>query len=199
LLKAIDLCNKRRKLLESAISGPGENFSNKSCSFIAPPLLFDGKIAHFCAGSVISTRCESVTMQRRLSTLSLSIAMVAFSAIVALAAGGVFNSWKGYSKGDEVVLEWRTENEQGLRSFEIERKSPETVGYSRIGIVVARGGANSYSFTDRSAFYKSQGGKQFTYRIKAVGNTEEYSPGIVVTHEVASVRRSWGMIKELFR
>jgi hypothetical protein len=138
-------------------------------------------------------------MQRHIRILSTVALLGILGSIVALAAGNIFNSWKGYSKGDEVVLEWKTSDESGIHSFEIERKSSES-GYTRIGIVIARGSSHSYSYVDRSAFYKNQGGKQFTYRIKAMGtSTEEYSPGIVVTHEVASVRRSWGMIKELFR
>jgi hypothetical protein len=116
------------------------------------------------------------------------------------ATGDVFIYLKTISQGDQISVQWRTTNEQGIHSFEIERKSDEVVDFRRIGRVDAKGNSSLYEYIDNGAFFKSEAGKHFTYRIKAVGaNGDIYSPVSSASHEVSSVRRSWGMIKELFR
>ncbi len=115
-------------------------------------------------------------------------------------AGEVFNYVKTISEGDQITIQWRTVNEQGIHSFEIERKSEEITDFRRVGRVDAKGNNSVYEYMDNGAFFKTEAGKRFTYRIKAIGNTNElYSPISTTAHEVSSVRRSWGMIKELFR
>jgi len=126
---------------------------------------------------------------------------------IASKSGVVFGSMKAVSKGDEVQVQWNTNGELGIYNFEIERKSDEVSDFRRIGRIdsKSKGGScvncnNAYSFTDNGAFFKTEAGKQFTYRIKSVGSgSEQYSQPISVIHEVSSVKRSWGMIKELFR
>ncbi|MBL0332342.1 MAG: hypothetical protein IPP08_01630 [Chlorobiota bacterium] len=139
-------------------------------------------------------------------TLSF-IVFVVSTAIYAGKNGVVFGTMKAVSQGGEVLIQWNTASELGIYSYEIERKSSEVVDFRRIGRIdsKSKGGNcmncnNNYSYTDNGAFFKNETGKQFIYRIKSVGtNGEQYSQPIMIIHEVSSVKRSWGMIKELFR
>ena len=136
---------------------------------------------------------------KRIAGLTIAGVLLCLGTIIA--AGNVFLSVKAESRGEEIVLEWNTGGETGFHTFEIERKSNEVPTYRRIGQIVAKGDNGSYRFVDNGAFYKTNADKEFTYRVKAVGSmVEQYSPPVTVSHQVvSSVKRSWGMIKELFR
>lgn len=135
--------------------------------------------------------------------LLLSLTGVIFVGMGTLfAVSNVFRSIKAESKGEEIEIEWKTTGEQGFHTFEVERRSNEVPTYRRIGSVVAKGSGDIYTFVDNGAFFRTNADKEFTYRIKAVGSSglEQYSPPVTVSHKVvSSVKRSWGMIKELFR
>ncbi len=116
------------------------------------------------------------------------------------AVQGVFGSVKATPYGDEILIQWETVNESGVQGFEVERRSDEITEFRKLIRLDGKGSATSYRYVDDGAFFKSASGKRFTYRVKAVGSSfYQYSPTISITHEVSSVRKSWGMIKELFR
>ncbi len=132
---------------------------------------------------------------------SIIVLACLFATVLSAAAfGDIFSFVKATSQGDEIKVQWRSSAESNIHSYEIERKSDEVTDFRRLGRIEARGDGSSYSYIDNGAFYKSQAGKEFTYRVKAIGTLGEYySPVVTVSHEVSSVKRSWGMIKELFR
>ncbi len=131
---------------------------------------------------------------------SLSLLLLAVSCVTAVAMQSLFSYVKASPYGDEVLIQWQTQDESNIQSFEIERKSDEAMDYKKIGRIDAKGRGGVYTYIDNGAFYKTEKATQFTYRLKGVGNgTQLYSPTITITHEVSSVRKSWGMIKELFR
>ena len=120
----------------------------------------------------------------------------------AIAGNGIFRTIKAESKGEEIQIIWKTAQDPQFHTFEVERRSNEVPTYRRIGSIVARSSGGTYSFVDNGAFFKTDADKEFTYRIRAIGNSgvEQYSPPVTVSHKVvSSVKRSWGMIKELFR
>lgn len=133
-----------------------------------------------------------------LTALTLSLLLTA----TAVAGSGLFRSIKAESKGGEIEIVWKTAGDATFHTYEVERRSNEVPTYRRIGSIVVRGSGGSYSFVDNGAFFRTDADKEFTYRIRAIGNggVEEYSPPVTVSHRVvSSVKRSWGMIKELFR
>jgi hypothetical protein len=137
-----------------------------------------------------------------MNVVRYSIVLLALLCIAFPATGtqSIFNYVKASPYGDEVLLQWETMEESGIKSFEIERKSDETVNYSMIARIDPKGRKSVYNYIDNGAFYKTDAGKHFTYRLKAVGSgTDQFSPAITITHDVSGVRKSWGMIKELFR
>ncbi|MGE3801032.1 MAG: hypothetical protein AB7H80_08435 [Candidatus Kapaibacterium sp.] len=138
---------------------------------------------------------------KRLILISLMSLMV-IGIGTAYAVSNVFRSIKAESKGEEIQIEWKTTGDNSFHTFEIERRSNEVPSYRRIGSIVAKESADGYTFVDNGAFFRTSGDKEFTYRVKAVGagGLEQYSPPVTVSHKVvSSVKRSWGMIKELFR
>jgi hypothetical protein len=119
---------------------------------------------------------------------------------VAYANPSVFSYFRAVAQNDDIVLQWRSMSETGVQYFDIERSSEDVPEFRRLERIAARGTPTSYSYTDNGAFYKPTTGKRFSYRIRATGSAgDQYSPVQTVVHEVSSVKRSWGMIKELFR
>lgn len=137
-----------------------------------------------------------MNISRRLTLTTLLIAALAATTSI----GATFVLLRAVPAGDDITIQWRVENENGVTAFEIERRSDDVTEYRRLGRITARGSGTTYSFVDETAFLKPQTGKRFTYRVRTVySNGALYSPEISVLHEVSSVKRSWGMIKELFR
>lgn len=137
---------------------------------------------------------------KKINAIVLTLGLLASA--TALASNGIFRSIKAESKGSEIEIVWKTDADATFHTYEVERRSNEVPTYRRIGSLVVRGSGGTYSFVDNGAFFKTDADKEFTYRIRAIGNSgeEQYSPPVTVSHKVvSSVRRSWGMIKELFR
>lgn len=81
--------------------------------------------------------------------------------------------------------------------------------FKRLGSVQARGAQQAYRFIDENALVAStnggnstvQGGSVYVYRLKIIDVNDKatFSNTISVSHTISSVRRTWGMIKEMFR
>ncbi len=111
------------------------------------------------------------------------------------------------SDGKTITIEWKSSTERSITRYEVERASTD-LQYRYIATIDARGGQSSYRYTDEDAFMKQTGETpsvaqltKYSYRLKYVGsdNTINYSNSVSVAHNVSSVRRTWGMIKEIFR
>lgn len=137
---------------------------------------------------------------RTLGLSTLIIALLLTTGAVVVAMQGVFNYVKVSPQGDEISVQWQSANESGIQSYEIERSSEDVTDFRRLSRVDARGNGSTYVYVDDGAFYKTNSSKRFTYRVKAVGSSvQQYSPTVTISHDVSGVRKSWGMIKELFR
>ena len=107
---------------------------------------------------------------------------------------------------DVVNLEWSTNSETNVSHFEIERST--SLGFRTIGTQKANGRPSIYKFTDSDSFTKSslqdelQSPNSATYRLKIVytNNSQNvYSDEATVYRNVSNIRRTLGMIKEMFR
>mgnify|MGYP002784530441 CR=1 FL=1 len=113
------------------------------------------------------------------------------------------------SDGRAITIEWRSSQEQSVNLYEVERSPANQNDFKRIGAVQARGSQQSYRFIDENALVAStsggnattQGGAVYVYRLKIIDVNDKvsYSNTISVSHTISSVRRTWGMIKEMFR
>lgn len=118
---------------------------------------------------------------------------------------------KGHADADAITLDWQSGTETGVKSYAIERSSINSDDFREIGSTVATGNNSSYHYRDASATSMQQQGTSgsgnnaplsdlFKYRLKInYGNAVSYSQTITVTRPSAGVKRTWGMIKEMFR
>ena len=111
------------------------------------------------------------------------------------------------SDGKTITIEWKSTTERGITRYEVERASADQQ-YRFVATVDATGGSSLYHYTDEDAFMKQTGENpsisqltKYTYRLKYIGNdnSTSYSNSVSVAHNVSGVRRTWGMIKEMFR
>lgn len=138
------------------------------------------------------------------------IAFVIFFVLTAIAlvfaSDGVIKSFSAESGGDYVTIKWSTDNEANVKQYDVERSAADN-NFKKIHQKIPQGISNNYSFVDEEAFMKQdvnpelQSQKVYSYRIKVVykDNTNSYTDEAYVAHKPSSIRRTWGMIKEMFR
>ena len=118
---------------------------------------------------------------------------------------------KGHVESDGITLDWQSNNEFGVRTYIIERSEINSDNYKELGTLVATGSNSTYHYRDVNFSGMAQQGASsgstnkplsdlFKYRLKInYGNVISYSQTITVTRPSAGVKRTWGMIKEMFR
>ncbi len=123
----------------------------------------------------------------------------------AYAVESLLQSFTARSTGASVTIEWRTSSDAALSSFEVERAGSDNV-FRFVSTVPARGASQVHSYVDEDVFAKGDGSNeiqnnQLQYRLKLVrpDRSYTYSNSVAVTHSVSSIKRTWGMIKEMFR
>lgn len=117
--------------------------------------------------------------------------------VVASATLVLFNA---HSEGDNIVLSWQTSSEDGIRDFVVQRRTVDGAFFD-IDVIKARGDNSFYTYTDEDVFAKEN--NLFVYRLKMIDFNPNvpptYSDEVTVSHNVSSVKRTWGSIKALFR
>lgn len=108
-----------------------------------------------------------------------------------------------------VVLEWKSANENSVVRYDVERASGDEQEFKFIATVSPKGVNSPYQYVDADAFMREKAAAEdqhiaattYRYRLKilAKGTDPTYSNTATVSHSVSSVRRTWGMIKEMFR
>lgn len=134
------------------------------------------------------------------------ILILLFISIGYLFAAEIFEYLRATSNGKVITIEWKAISETNISQYEIERSSSKQP-FTRITTIDAKGYPNNYKYTDEEAFLRGDDDEKvmtnnnFTYRIKVIhkDNSFNYSNTVSVIHNVSSIRRTWGMIKELFK
>ncbi|MCX7736513.1 MAG: hypothetical protein N2319_07340 [Candidatus Kapabacteria bacterium] len=134
------------------------------------------------------------------------ILLLLFISIGYLLAAEIFEYFRATSNGKVITIEWKATSETNISLYEIERSSSKQP-FTRIASIEAKGYPNNYRYTDEEAFLRGDDlekvlkNNNFTYRIKVIhkDNSFTYSNTVNVLHNVSSIRRTWGMIKELFK
>ncbi len=137
-----------------------------------------------------------------------SIIILFLLGTAALYAGNVLDYFKAWSDGNSVVVEWRCPSELSISRFELQRSSDD-VNFSTVETFNARGAGYTYKFTDEDVFFKDgepgsdtpQAETKYSYRLKIINvdNSFVLSSSVTVKPNISSIRRTWGMIKEMFR
>lgn len=121
--------------------------------------------------------------------------------LTSIALSGVIRegTMQARSDGSNVTIQWGSTDESGVKEFVIERSSGTSGEFISIAVVTKQGSNSFYEYIDRSAFKTT--GSIYQYRIKSVKTNggAEYSAVITVSHNVSSVKRTWGSLKAMFR
>lgn len=141
-----------------------------------------------------------------MKTTLLTVAALLTSVVTLWAVQITLQSFTARSESGAVKVEWRSATEVGLDRYELERAGDDQV-FRTVAVVDAKGSNQSYSYLDEEAFGKRDGTDgsiaktYFTYRLKMVldDRTATYSNTTGVSHSVSGIKRTWGMIKEMFR
>ncbi len=134
------------------------------------------------------------------------LALFAAATVVAYGVQVSLQYFNAKSNGTSISLEWKSTAESNLMQYEIERAGEDNQ-FRYVATVQARGSNSVYTYRDDEAFGKGDGNdgsvarNYFTYRLKMVTpeRSASYSSAIGVTHNVSGIKRTWGMIKEMFR
>lgn len=135
-----------------------------------------------------------------------SIAVLVLSSLAAWAVQVTIQSFTARSTGTSIVVEWKSAAEPDVTSYELERAGDDQV-FRHVSTVTAKGSNQPYTYSDDEAFGKKDGTdgsvarNYFTYRLKIVRVDKSfvYSNTIGVNHNVSGIKKTWGMIKEMFR
>jgi hypothetical protein len=138
-------------------------------------------------------------------SLLLIIAIICFSLNARAASVIRDGSLEGRSDGNNITVQWATDDESGVKEFSIERRAGTSGDFIEIGTLTPKGNGSFYEFIDQSAFKAGStpdiAADLYQYRLRIINtdNTFSYSSVISVSHTVSSVKRTWGSLKAMFR
>ncbi len=139
--------------------------------------------------------------------IKILILILILGAGLLYAADSILSSFTAKSNGEEIRVEWSSMEESNLLHYELERSNGDDA-FKRIATEKAKGNPSHYKYIDDEALAKNQGNDDspmsknlYSYRLKIVYQNKkpEYSDKVYVVHEISSINRTWGMIKEMFR
>ncbi len=99
----------------------------------------------------------------------------------------------------DFVISWETVREDGVRGFELHRKTPHSNDeFVLINEAAPIGAAQQYLFRDTQVF--KNGGELIDYRLQVVleDGTRQILATKTVNYIPTAIRRTWGSIKAMF-
>ncbi|MBM4158091.1 MAG: hypothetical protein FJ216_04850 [Ignavibacteria bacterium] len=101
---------------------------------------------------------------------------------------------------DGIFIEWKSQDEDGVVYYEIERSADNPNSYLYLKTINATGNNSYYSYLDNNVMMKSSS-TIYYYRLKCVrgNNSYFYTNHITVVHSVSGIKETWGSIKAIFR
>jgi hypothetical protein len=153
---------------------------------------------------VICFYFRGVLMKKSLLIASVLVLTVTGAAAV---SNSILDYFSGRMEGDAISLEWKSGLEAGLKNYVIERSTAKSSDYQEVSFVKAQGSYATYRYRDvRPSLMPTADGNApqpladlYKYRLKLVYDKEiSYSQPISVSRPSSGVKRTWGMIKEMF-
>ena len=128
-----------------------------------------------------------------------ALLLLVMSSVVALAGTTIKDgSLQARSDGNVVTIQWGTTEESLVQEFVVERQGSSETGFVAIGSVAPKGSNSFYEYVDQTAFKTAA--SVYQYRIRIVSQDGvAYSKVVTVSHNVSSVKRTWGSLKAMFR
>jgi hypothetical protein len=162
-------------------------------------------------GTSVNNRVSTNGIRGSLGIKGLYFAIFAIAILATLGFGstGAIDSFTARPDGDGITLEWKSLTETGIKNYTIERSDLSLNNFQEVGNIAATGGFSYYNFHDgnlNAAPLAGQSGGMkpmadaYKYRLRMNLSDGElsYSETVNVTKPSSGVRRTWGMIKEMF-
>ncbi len=136
--------------------------------------------------------------------------LLAFIILVGFDSAGGIDSFTAQPDGDGITLNWQSEVETGISRYTVQRESiTSTNDFQNVGTVTATGSYSYYKFQDTHLSAAPLGGQsggahvlsdayKYWIEIDLANGDVSYSQTVSVTKPSSGVRRTWGMIKEMF-
>lgn len=129
-----------------------------------------------------------------------SVGVVLVLLLVAASSGVQLDYFRVEKEESAFVLRWQAENEEGVRHYELYRKTPLSDDrFVRIHTAQPQGEGRPYEFRDTQVFKDAS--ETVTYSLEAVLVEGERLTFEKVSAEYTStaLRRTWGSIKAMFQ
>jgi hypothetical protein len=145
-------------------------------------------------------------MMKRIAFLAIFAGFAAFGFDMT----GIVSQLSAKPDGDGITIGWQSDIETGVRSYAVERSSMSSQNnFQEVGNIQSKGSYQNYSWHDSHPQQAiSQGGNpspkplsdafQYRLRLNLSDGEVSYSSTVSVTKPSSGVRRTWGMIKEMF-
>lgn len=106
----------------------------------------------------------------------------------------------GKTNSEGILVEWKTGDEGGVSSFDLERSASNANNFIYIAKINATGNNSYYSYQDNSLDAKSSSSIYY-YRLKCIkpNGSFSYTNNITVVYTVSGIKDTWGSIKAIFR
>ena len=101
-----------------------------------------------------------------------------------------------------ILLEWKTGDESGTRTFDIERSASTPDNFIFIKSITATGNNSYYAYLDNNVNVRNGTNSSiYYYRLKCTqqNGVYTYSNVISVVHTLSGIKNTWGSIKAIFR
>ncbi len=145
-----------------------------------------------------------------MKSLLIVAAIVALGVIAGFDYAAGVDTFTARPDGDGITLEWHSEVETGITNYMVQRSNAQTPdNFENVGTVTATGNYSYYKFHDSNPSVAGLAGQSggahilsdaFRYRLEINLSSGDisYSQTVSVTKPSSGVRRTWGMIKEMF-
>mgnify|MGYP003588854700 CR=1 FL=1 len=129
----------------------------------------------------------------------ITLLLIVFSAGL-LFAGLTMQYFTAKSNQDGILLEWKTGDEGGVCTFDIERSAGNLNNFIYINTIHSTGNNSYYSYQDNN-LSSNPSQSIYYYRLKCImpDGSYTYSGVISVVISVSGIKDTWGSIKAIFR
>lgn len=118
----------------------------------------------------------------------------------ALSSSGIGDHGFGVTKqGNNLVISWVSEFEDGVREFELHRRTPNSSDYRRITTIAAHGPGKRYSYTDDQVYKNAADMVDYQLVVVYQNGSKEVVSTVSINYTSTAVRRTWGSIKAMFQ
>jgi hypothetical protein len=133
----------------------------------------------------------------------LSFKSILFVILISTAvyAGVTLQYFTAKTNSEGILVEWKTLDESGTVSFDIERSANTPDNFVGIKSINAAGNNSYYTYQDNGVSFNPKSSSIYYYRLKCInsGGAYSYTQIISVTHSVSGIKSTWGSIKAIFR